>query len=125
MRFVSTRAHALLDYAVGILLILAPWLLGFNDGSAAQWVPVANGAVVLVMSLFTNYEGGLFKSISVPVHLTVDVLSGIVLAASPWLFGFADRIFLPHLLVGIFEIGAGLCTRTVPYTLLAHPRARR
>jgi hypothetical protein len=36
------------------------------------------------------------------------------LALSPWLFGFADRLFWPRLIVGLREIGAGLTTRTAP-----------
>jgi hypothetical protein len=44
----------------------------------------------------------------------IDVASGALLALSPWLFGFADRVFWPHLIVGIMEIGAGLTTRTAP-----------
>lgn len=125
MRFISTRAHALLDYTVGILLILAPSILDFNDGTAAQWVPVINGIAVLVMSLMTDYEGGILKSIGMRAHLGIDLLAGVVLATSPWLFGFAERVWIPHLFVGIFEIAASLCTRTVPYTLLGHPRTRQ
>ena len=37
-----------------------------------------------------------------------------MLALSPWLFGFADRVLWPRLIVGLWEIGAGLTTRTVP-----------
>ena len=40
MRFRSTRVHGMIDYATGALLIIAPWLFGFADGSAAQWVPI-------------------------------------------------------------------------------------
>jgi hypothetical protein len=50
------------------------------------------------------------------MHLLLDIASGMLLAASPWLFGFADRVFLPHLVVGLFEIVAGLATRTTPGT---------
>ena len=38
-------------------------------------------------------------------------LAGI-LFLSPWLFGFSDRVYLPHLIVGLFEIGTSLMTRT-------------
>jgi hypothetical protein len=52
-------------------------------------------------------------------HLTVDVLTGALLAASPWLFGFADEVRLPHLLLGVGEIGSALTTQTRPGHRLA------
>jgi hypothetical protein len=45
-----------------------------------------------------------------PVHLILDVAGGAILAASPWVFGFADRVFWPHLLFGLFSVVAGLTT---------------
>jgi hypothetical protein len=115
MRFISTKLHGMLDYIVGILLIAAPWIFNFNDGSSAQWVPVILGIVIILMSGMTNYEAGLLKVIPMSMHLTMDVIAGIFLAASPWLFGFADRVYLPHLLVGLFSIGAGLFTELTPH----------
>jgi hypothetical protein len=114
MRFISTRTHGVLDYLMGVLLIVAPYLLGFADGSAAQWVPQILGAGAIVYSLLTNYEFGAVRLIPMPVHLMLDIGSGVLLAASPWLFGFADRVFWPHLILGLVEIGAGLMTSTVP-----------
>ncbi len=49
-----------------------------------------------------------------PRHLQRRVLSGALRAASPWLFGFADQVYLLHLQLGMFEIGAALLTRTTP-----------
>lgn len=115
MRFISTKAHGVLDYLVGLLLIAAPWLLGFAEGGAETWVPVILGAGALVYSLMTDYELGVVKTFSMPTHLMFDLLSGIFLAASPWIFGFADRVYLPHLILGIMEIGASLMTEKVPY----------
>lgn len=69
------------------------------------------GAMTIVMSLMTRYELSIAKVIPLPVHLGVDVASGLLLAASPWLFGFADRIWWPHLLVGLMEIVVPLLTR--------------
>ncbi len=116
MRFIPTRIHGMADYATGLLLIAAPWLLGFADGSAAQWVPVLIGASILVMSLLTDYELSLSRVIPMPVHLGVDAAGGLLLAASPWIFGFADRVFWPHLIIGLLEIGAAVMTRTTPDT---------
>ena len=50
-----------------------------------------------------------------PVHLTLDVISGTLIAASPWMFGFAKngtRYWLPHVLMGTAEVLAAAATRT-------------
>jgi hypothetical protein len=107
----TTKTHAVLDYLVGILLIAAPWILNFADGGPAQQVPVALGIITIVMSLFTKYELSLFKVIGLRTHLIVDFLGGLFLAVSPWLFQFQDFVYLPHLIVGIAEIGVVLLTQ--------------
>ena len=114
MRFISTRAHGAIDYLMGVLLIILPYILGFADGTSAQWIPQIIGAALIAASLLTDYEFGAVRVIPMPVHLFLDVAAGLLLTISPWLFGFADRVFWPHLIVGIMEIGAGLTTRTVP-----------
>jgi SPW repeat len=48
------------------------------------------------------------------VHNLIDVVAGAVLAASPWLFGFADEgsnVWLPFLVVGLAAIFLGLTTK--------------
>lgn len=114
MRVIPTRVHAILDYLMGMLLIVAPWLLGFAQNGAETWVPVILGVGVLVYSMCTNYEFGAFKLLSVRVHLAIDLLGGLFLAASPWIFGFADYIYVPHIILGIVEVVASLTTKTAP-----------
>ncbi|RAI43806.1 hypothetical protein CH341_12415 [Rhodoplanes roseus] len=104
----------MIDYVVGVMLMASPYVLGFADGGAAEFVPVALGFSAVIYSLFTDYELGAIRAIPMPVHLGLDAASGIVLAASPWLFGFADQVHLPHLLFGLFEVAASLTTRTRP-----------
>ncbi len=108
MRFIPTTIHGLMDYSMGLLLIAAPWLFGFADGGAETWVPVILGAGAIVYSLLTDYELGAVRMIRMPVHLGLDAASGALLAASPWLFGFDDRVWVPHLALGLVEIGAAL-----------------
>lgn len=114
MNIISTKVHGVLDYLVGALLIAAPWIFDFNRGGAETWVPIILGAGAILYSLFTDYEYSVSRSISMKTHLTLDVISGIILAASPWIFGFSDFVYLPHLIFGIFEIGAGVMTETTP-----------
>ncbi len=119
MRFIPTRTHGVIDYLTGALLIVAPYILGFADGTAAQWIPQILGAALIGASLLTDYELGVVRMIPMPVHLFLDIAAGALLAVSPWLFGFADRVYWPHLIVGILEIGAGLMTETRPATAAA------
>jgi len=114
MRFISTRLHGVLDYLTGLLLIVAPWMIKFNRGGAETWIMIVLGAGAILYSLLTDYEWGIVKVFSMRTHLLFDLVSGILLAASPWLFGFSDYVFWPHLLLGIFEIGASLFTQTIP-----------
>jgi hypothetical protein len=124
MRFISTRVHGVLDYLMGMVLIAAPWMLGFADNSAATWVPVLLGVGVIVYSLFTDYELGVFRGISMRGHLWLDALSGIFLASSPWLFGFSDYVSTPHVILGVAEVIAALTTRTVPESVSLTTRNR-
>jgi hypothetical protein len=110
----TTRIHGLLDYLVGSWLIISPASLGFERGRAESRVPVLLGAGAIGYSVITNYEFGLVRRLPMPVHLALDALSGIVMAASPWLFGFAGRVWVPHVVFGLFEVGAALSTEGAP-----------
>jgi hypothetical protein len=114
MRFIPTRLHGVIDYPTGLLIAASPWLFNFAYGGVAQWLPVFLGLGIMLMSLVTDYETSLTRVVPMPLHLAVDGLGGALLAASPWLFGFADRTYLPHLVLGLAEIGAALMTQTRP-----------
>jgi hypothetical protein len=77
--------------------------------------------VLIGASLLTDYELGVVRMIPMPVHLGFDVAAGLLLAVSPWLFGFADRVWVPYVVFGLAEIAAGLMTRTVPETTAGTP----
>ena len=103
-----------MDYLVGILLIASPWLFDFADGGAETWVPVLLGGGAIIYSLMTDYEIGAGRKISMTSHLTLDLISGVLLAASPWIFGFAHLIYEPHLVIGMLEIAVSLLTKKLP-----------
>jgi SPW repeat. len=114
MRFIGTKTHGYIDYIMGVLLIAAPWIFGFARGEAETWVPVVLGAGVILYSLFTDYELGMSRRLPMRTHLMLDLAGGLILAISPWLFGFADYVWEPHLIVGILEMGVALTTKLHP-----------
>ena len=115
IRFIPTQVHGVLDYLTGGTLLAAPRLLGLKSGSAAARVFTVAGGGAAAYSLLTDYELGLVKLLPMPAHLALDAASGALLAAAPWLFGFAGggrRYWLPHALAGATEILVATTTRT-------------
>jgi hypothetical protein len=117
-RPIPSRIHGMLDYAGGIALIAAPWIFGFSDvGGAAVAVPVVLGILILLQSLMTDYELGVVRVIPLRAHLLADVLGGAFLALTPLIFGTTDEGlggWLPHVIVGLALVLAGLLTQPVP-----------
>jgi hypothetical protein len=128
MQLIRTPLHGVLDYLVGIALVAAPWIFQFADVEAAKWVAIGSGIALIALSLLTNYELGLVPVVPMHVHLALDALLGVFLIASPWIFGFADdgtNAWLPHVAVGIAELGVAALSRPWPEKPEAAERERR
>jgi hypothetical protein len=123
MRIISTRTHGVIDYLTGLLLVAAPWLFGFANGGAAQWIPIIVGLAILGMSLMTDYELSVARVIPMPVHLGADAATGLLLIVSPWLFGFSGQVRWPHVVIGLFELAMVLMTDSRRTAGLAAGRA--
>ncbi|TDO73152.1 SPW repeat-containing protein [Flavobacterium chryseum] len=114
MKPIDTKTHGYIDYIMGIILIAVPFLLKLNVESTPSIVLFVLGAGALVYSILTQYELGLVKLIPMNIHLMLDIASGIFLAASPWLLGFSEVVYLPHLILGLLEIGVAVMTNPKP-----------
>jgi SPW repeat-containing protein len=123
IRFLPTRVHGALDYVVGLALILAPNIFQFTDvGGPAVVIPRLLGIVLIVYSVFTRYEWGLVKVIGMGYHLMADFAAALLLAASPFLFGFSNQklnAWLPHVVVGVAVILVVIVSKTQTDTSMA------
>ncbi|MGF7215235.1 hypothetical protein GGR92_001375 [Spirosoma lacussanchae] len=86
---ISRQQHGLADYTYAPLVATAPETLGFSDNQTATTLCRLLGGGVLAATLFTRAEWGLVKAIPFKTHLTLDVMSGALATAAPWLFGFS------------------------------------
>ena len=104
MKPISPKVHGVLDYSVSILLIGLPALLEIPYSHIEAIVPVVAGSLTILYSLFTDYTFGVIKVLPFRTHLTIDTIANIIFVASPWIFGFSDRIFLPYVIIGLADL---------------------
>lgn len=112
MRFLSTIAHGIIDYLIGILLLISPWIFEYYTNGIEGIITIIIGIFSLSLSLMTNYEMSILKIIPMKGHLSIDLIFGISLALSPWIFGFAKLVYLPHLILGLCLIITSLISKT-------------
>ncbi|MEX2197047.1 MAG: hypothetical protein WD844_17380 [Thermoleophilaceae bacterium] len=82
--------HGLVEYAAGVLLVAAPFVLSF-DADAAIAVSIVAGVVVLVVAAATDGPTSLVNQLPLSVHVLLDYVLAVVLIAVPFLFGFSGE----------------------------------
>ena len=80
----------MIEYAAGVLFIVAPFLFSF-DSDAATAVAIVAGVAVLLVAASTDGPTGLIGQIPIAAHVVLDYLLGALFIASPFLFGFSDE----------------------------------
>ncbi|MEO6314737.1 MAG: hypothetical protein ABIU63_13585 [Chitinophagaceae bacterium] len=81
MKFISPGLHGVLDYVTVIFLFGSPWLFQM-EGSLLVFTFILGG-LQLLLSLFTDYPGGMVKKLSFLLHGLVEFFLslGLVIAA--------------------------------------------
>jgi hypothetical protein len=110
MKFITSKAHTVIGLVVGVLLLLAPSLFGFSDNATANTVTMGAGIFIILSELVTTSRMSPIKLIPMRIHLILDYLTGALILFSPWLFGFAEEVTIPHVIVGILVIGYAAMT---------------
>ncbi len=107
--------HGVLEYAVGVLFIVAPWLFGFDSGTAKA-VSIVVGIVILVVAASTDSPTGLSRSIPIKSHVILDLVLAIALIAAPFLFGFSDETNPTafFIVLGVVHLLLTIATRFLP-----------
>jgi hypothetical protein len=91
--------HHLVDYGIGILLLIGPWLFGFAESWTATVVTIAFGVAILANSVATA-DRRLPKPLAFPLHLLLEIAGGGLLIGAPWILGFSHHAWVPHVVIG-------------------------
>lgn len=111
----SLKTHNQLDYFLGGLFLITPWLFGMSAVPAARNLFLLMGAGLILYSLLTNYYLAITRVIPLGVHMTLDACLGVVLILAPALFGYRDTItdsqYAVHVIMGLGAVGLVSLTR--------------
>lgn len=110
-RPISLRAHGVMDYLFGLLLMLAPWIFGFSGDPVPTQSAVALATVVFFYSIITDYELGLIKMLHFRAHLWLDLVVGLLLVTAPWLMQMSGTARIVLVGFGLFALLAYAFTR--------------
>ena len=112
MKIISPTLHGVLDYLTCALFLVAPSLFGFTGTYATVCYLLAGG--YLVISLLTNMPLGALQLLPFWLHGRLELVSGFVFIASPWLFGFANANGVARnffVAMGVVFLVVFLCTQ--------------
>src|SRR3989338_2511280 len=77
-KMLSIKTHNILDYVTGAILLFVPAIFGFSEIDAARNIFIFAGISLIGYSLLTKYQYSLWKVIPLGVHMSLDVLLGVV-----------------------------------------------
>lgn len=92
--------HVCIDYSVVLILFAGPSIFISSAGVTPKCVSLLVGILMALVNVFTLYEGGIIRLVSMKLHLLIDKVVGVFLIIAPWLFGFNTQTFLFHVIVG-------------------------
>jgi hypothetical protein len=108
-RPVDATLHGVVDYNAGALLLTAfPKLANIEGTRAARQIRTA-GAIHLGYSMLTDYPLGVIRLLPFKVHLALDAVGALALAATPFVTGQyrkGGRRWIPHVALCLFELAA-------------------
>ena len=88
---ISQAIHGGIEYAAGVLFIVAPFLFDFSEVGSATATSIIVGVLVIFVAATTSGPTSLVNSLPISVHVGIDYVLAVVLIAVPFLFGFSGE----------------------------------
>lgn len=112
-RPIDATLHGVTDYSAGAtLLTIFPRLANIAGTESARQIRIA-GAIHAGYSTLTDYPVGVVKLIPFKIHLGLDALGALALAATPFVTGQwkkGTKHWAPHVGLCVFELASLVMT---------------
>lgn len=84
MKLLSQKQHGILDYLTVLFLALSPSI--FNIQSVGAVFTYTLALIHLVLTLFTNFEMGIFRVVPLYIHGIIEISVALLLIVVSFLF---------------------------------------
>jgi hypothetical protein len=100
MEKIPSEVHGVIDYVTAGTLVALPRIMGWRG--AVRGLMTGAGMATMAYSLLTRYELGLIKLIPFKMHLAMDAMNGVMMAAAPLVMRDEE----PEVIATMIGIGA-------------------
>ncbi|NII84124.1 MULTISPECIES: hypothetical protein [unclassified Pedobacter] len=114
MKMISPKFHAVLDYLLVMLLLASPDVFGLSK--TASTLAYALGIIHFLLTISTNFSGGIFKIINLKLHGLIEFFVSVILVI------LAFTLFKGNLVDEIFYACLGLLILII-FTLTDYKRS--
>ena len=99
MKIINSKIHGLIDYAFIGLLWLAPMIFGLEE-KAFMFSNIL-GSIHLILTIFTNFEFGLFRFIPFKIHGLVGLIVPFLLIGVAIYLAYVENDFSRNYFFGV------------------------
>jgi hypothetical protein len=110
---VPLRLHALSEPVVALVLIAAPFVLGFSDVDAARNASIVAGLLVALQAATTRWRWSVLRLVPLGVHAMTDTVLGALIFAAPFVLNYHDdstAAWIVHVVIGSGLIASAWAT---------------
>ena len=96
---IERRFYDAVNFVLGFLLFISPWVLSFTGASAAAWLSWVVGVLIMLAAIAGIAAGDEWPE-------WVALVLGVWTFVVPWIFGFvsARNAFATHIVLGVLII---------------------
>jgi hypothetical protein len=91
MKILNSKVHGYLDYAVVVLFLAAPTVLGLSGLPAI--ISYALAVVHLLVTVTTIFPLGMLRLLPLRLHGIIELVVAPTLIALPWILGFSSNLY--------------------------------
>lgn len=101
MKSLFISLHGYINFVIGTLTILSPFIFSFDGTNIETIITITIGFTIIGTTAISDYKFCLYPILSIKQNMFISLWLGAFLAFSPWLYNYYDLIYLPQLLPGI------------------------